>query len=91
MRRSARRPGWDLLLDSKCDSDSLAAGALRRIGALLDIEDDLRGQPPQVRRAQRQAHAQPLGKASRHWPKALLPWNIGLQPIACGEYGKIAA
>ena len=69
----ARRPWWDLFLDSKRDPDSLAAEALRRIRALYDIEDDLRGQPPEVRRAQRQARAGPLLEVLRHWLQELLP------------------
>ncbi len=69
----ARRPWWDLFLDSKRDPDSLAAEALRRIRALYDIEDEIRGQPPELRRAQRQARAGPLLEALRNWLQALLP------------------
>lgn len=69
----ARRPWWELFLDSKRNPDSLAAEALRRIRALYDIEDEVRGQPPEVRRAQRQARAGPLLKALRNWLQELLP------------------
>ena len=69
----ARRPWWDLFLASKRDPDSLAAQALRRIRALYDIEDEVRGQPPDVRRAHRQARAGPLLKAMRTWLAELLP------------------
>ena len=69
----ARRPWWELFLDSKRDPVSLAAEALRRIRALYDIEDEIRGQPPEVRRAQRQARAGPLLKALRNWLEELLP------------------
>lgn len=69
----ARRPWWELFLDSKRDPDSLAAEALRRIRALYDIEDEIRGQPPEVRRAQRQARAGPLLEALRNWLVELLP------------------
>jgi hypothetical protein len=69
----ARRPWWDLFLDSKRDPDSLAAEALRRIRALYDIEDEIRGQPPELRRAQRQARAGPLLEALRNWLQELLP------------------
>jgi len=69
----ARRPWWELFLDSKRDPDSLAAEALRRIRALYDIEDEVRGQPPEVRRAQRQARAGPLLEALRNWLVELLP------------------
>lgn len=69
----ARRPWWELFLDSKRDPDSLAAEALRRIRALYDIEGEIRGQPPEVRRAQRQARAGPLLAALRNWLEKLLP------------------
>jgi hypothetical protein len=69
----ARRPWWELFLHSKRDPDSLAAEALRRIRALYDIEGEIRGQPPEVRRAQRQARAGPLLEALRNWLQELLP------------------
>jgi hypothetical protein len=69
----ARRPWWELFLDSKRAPDSLAAEALRRIRTLYDIEDEIRGQPPEVRRAQRQARAGPLLTALRKWLQELLP------------------
>ncbi|MDH5540963.1 MAG: IS66 family transposase, partial [Rhizobacter sp.] len=69
----ARRPWWDLFLASCRDPDSLAAQALRRIRALYDIEDEIRGQSPYLRRAQRQARAGPLLKAMRIWLEELLP------------------
>lgn len=69
----ARRPWWDLFLASKRDPDCLAAQALNRIRALYDIEDEIRGQPPEVRRAQRQARAGPLLEAMRTWLEELLP------------------
>lgn len=69
----ARRPWWDLFLRSKRDPGSLAAQALARIGALYAIEDEIRGQPPDLRRALRQARAEPLLKAMRTWLEELLP------------------
>jgi hypothetical protein len=69
----ARRPWWELFLRSGRDPNSLAAEALRRIGALYDIEQEIRGQPPQVRKAQRQARAGPLLKELREWLQVLLP------------------
>jgi len=69
----ARRPWWDLFLSSKRDPGSLAAQALERIRALYAIEDEIRGQPPDRRRAQRQARAGPLLKAMRTWLEELLP------------------
>jgi transposase len=69
----ARRPWWDLFLSSGRDPDSLAGQALQRIHALYEIEDDIRGQAPALRRQQRQARAGPLLKAMRGWLEALLP------------------
>lgn len=69
----ARRPWWNLYLASKRDPHSLAAQALGRIRALYAIEDEIRGQPPDVRCAQRQARAGPLLQAMRGWLQALLP------------------
>lgn len=69
----ARRPWWDLFLSSKRDPGSLAAQALERIRSLYAIEDEIRGQPPDVRRALRQARAGPLLKAMRTWLEELLP------------------
>ncbi len=69
----ARRKWWDLFVAGKRDPDSLAAQALARIRALYAIEDEVRGQPPEVRRAQRQARAGPLLKAMRTWLEELLP------------------
>jgi len=68
----ARRKWWDLFVAGKRDPDSLAAEALRRIRALYDIEDEVRGQLPEVRRAQRQARAGPLLTALRTWLEELL-------------------
>ena len=68
----ARRPWWELYQRSGSDPTSLAAEALRRIRALYDIEDDIRGKQPEVRKAQRQARAGPLLKDMRQWLEALL-------------------
>lgn len=62
----ARRPWWDLYEQHR-DDDGLAAQALRRIRALYAIEADIRGRPPHVRRAQRQARAAPLLQAFHAW------------------------
>ena len=69
----ARRKWWDLFVAGKRGPDSLAAQALARIRALYAIEDEVRGQPPEVRRAQRQARAGPLLKALRTWLEELVP------------------
>jgi transposase len=68
----ARRPWWDLYLSSGRAEDSIAAQALRRIRELYRIEDDIRGQPPDVRREQRQARAGPLLKELHAWLAGIL-------------------
>lgn len=68
----ARRPWWELYLRSGRDPSSMAAQALQRIRALYEIEDEIRGQQPEVRRAQRQARAGPLLAVLRAWLEALL-------------------
>ena len=68
----ARRPWWELFLRSGRDPHSLAAEALRRIGELYDIEAQIRGQPPEVRRAQREARAGPLLDEMHGWLGGLL-------------------
>ena len=67
----ARRPWWDLY-DQHRDEQGLAAQALRRIQALYVIEAEIRGQPPQVRRAQRQARAGPLLAEFHAWLQGVL-------------------
>jgi len=68
----ARRPWWELFLRSKRAEDSLAAEALRRIRSLYDIEAEIRGKPPEVRRAQREARAGPLLASMHQWLTSLL-------------------
>ena len=68
----ARRPWWDLYLSSGKDETSIAAQALRRIAELYAIEHDIRGQPPDVRQAQRQARAGPLLQDMHTWLSHLL-------------------
>jgi len=63
----ARRPWWDLYLSTGKAEDSLAAQALRRIAALYAVEKDIRGQPPDIRRAHRQARAGPLLEEMHAW------------------------
>lgn len=45
----------------------IADEALQRIGALYDIEKQIKGSPPEVRQAQRQARAGPLLDGLRAW------------------------
>jgi transposase len=68
----ARRPWWDLYCETGKSEDSIAAEALRRIRALYEIEDEIRGQPPDFRREQRQARAGPLLQAMHAWLTGLL-------------------
>jgi transposase len=68
----ARRPWWDLYLSTGRAPDSLAAQALRRIKALYEIEAEIRGRCPDVRRAQRQARAGPLLEDMHQWLSGLL-------------------
>lgn len=49
-----------------------AKEALDRIGALYAIEETIRGERPDVRRAERQARAGPLLEAMKHWLDELL-------------------
>lgn len=50
----------------------IAAEALRRIGALYTIEAEMRGRPPQERKAARRARAGPLLDDLHHWLQATL-------------------
>jgi transposase len=68
----ARRPWWDLFRSTGRDPNSLAGQALQRIRALYEIEDDIRGKPPELRKAQRQARAGPLLEQMRQWLEGLL-------------------
>jgi transposase len=60
----ARRKFFDL--HAAADSP-VAREALERIGALYQIETEIRGQPPDVRRAERQARALPLLQDLHEW------------------------
>lgn len=68
----ARRPWWELYQSSGRAPDSLAAQALRRIKALYEIEAEIRGQPPDLRREQRRARAGPLLRDMHEWLSSLL-------------------
>lgn len=67
----ARRPWWELY-DEHRDEHGLAAQALRRIQALYAIEEEVRGQPPDVRREHRQARAGPLLAQFHAWLQGVL-------------------
>jgi transposase len=56
----ARRPFWDMYENQGRVAGSIAEQALQRIAALYAVEADIRGQPPDLRRRERQARAGPL-------------------------------
>jgi transposase len=64
-----RRKFYDL---HQAQASPLATEAVRRIGELYAIEREIRGLPPDVRRAERQARAGPLLDALRVWMEAML-------------------
>jgi transposase len=69
----ARRPWWELYQAGSKVDNSLAAQALRRIAQLYAIEADIRRQPPDQRKAERQARAGPLLSELHAWLTNLLP------------------
>jgi transposase len=68
----ARRPWWDLHLSLGRAPGSVAEQALQRIAALYAVEADIRGQPPDERRRQRQARAGPLLDELHAWLGAMV-------------------
>ena len=68
----ARRPWWDLYVSTGKSEDSIAAQALRRIAGLHAVEKDIRGQPPDIRKSQRQARAGPLLDEMHAWLSSLV-------------------
>jgi transposase len=68
----ARRPWWDLYCDTGRSEDSIAAQALRRIRELYEIEEEIRGRPPDVRREHRRARAAPMLQDMHEWLTGLL-------------------
>ena len=63
----ARRPFWDMYENQGRVAGSVAEQALQRIAALYAVESEIRGQPPDVRRRERQARAGPLLEELRAW------------------------
>ncbi len=59
-----RRHFYDL---EQAHSSPVAREALGRIGALYGIEEQIRGKPPEERRAVRQAQSKPLLDSMRQW------------------------
>jgi hypothetical protein len=64
-----RRKFYDL---EQAHASPVAREALQRIGAVYGIEEQIRGKPPNERRAVRQAQAQPLLDSLRQWFEATL-------------------
>jgi Transposase IS66 family. len=64
-----RRHFYDL---QQAHASPVAREALLRIGALYGIEDEVRGKPPEQRRAIRQAQSKPLLDSLRHWLETTL-------------------
>jgi transposase len=74
-----RRGFFDL---AKNKPAPIAAEALRRIAALYVIEDTIRGKPPDIRRATRQARSQPLVADLFAWLEQQLMRLPGSSPTA---------
>jgi transposase len=74
-----RREFYDL---TKKNTAPIAAEALRRIAALYAIEDTIRGQPPDQRRAARQARSRPLVTDLFTWLEQQLTRLPGGSPTA---------
>lgn len=68
----ARRPWWELHLSLGRAHGTVAEQALQRIAALYAIEADIRGQPPEDRRRQRQARAGPLLQELHAWLSSMV-------------------
>lgn len=64
-----RRKFYDL---HKAQASPLAGEALQYIGALYAIEKEIRGKPPELRHAERQARAGPLLDALQTWMQTTL-------------------
>lgn len=65
-----RRKFYDL---EQAHASPIAAEAIQRIGQLYAIESDIRGRPPEERRAVRQSRARPVLGATRAWFESWLP------------------
>lgn len=65
----ARRKFYDI---HQANASPIAHEALTRIGALYEIEGEIRGKPPDIRKAERQARAGPLLDQMKSWMSATL-------------------
>lgn len=75
----ARRPFYEFYTSTQ---SPLAAEVLARIGKLYEIEAEIRGQPPDVRRAARQQRSRPLVEALQVWVQEHLPRLPGWSDLA---------
>ena len=73
----ARRKFYDL---HEATGSPIAAEALRRIGVIYAVEDDIRGRTAQVRQHVREAHSRPLIEAMKPW----LEMELGRVPARGG-------
>lgn len=64
-----RRHFYDL---EQAHASPLAQESLRRIAALYKVEDQIRGKPPEQRRAVRQAESKPRLDSLRQWMETTL-------------------
>ncbi len=65
-----RRKFYEL---QQAHASPIAAEAIERIGQLYAIEGEIRGRPPEQRRAVRQARARPVLDSLREWMEGWLP------------------
>ena len=61
---------------------AVAAEALQRIGALYDVERDIRGRPPDERRRHRQVRSRPVAEALKAWAETTQPKLSGRSELA---------
>ncbi|HRO60405.1 MAG TPA: IS66 family transposase, partial [Burkholderiaceae bacterium] len=74
-----RRKFYDI---HQASASPIAGQAIARIGALYEIEREIRGKPPDERRAARQARAGPLLDELQQWLQASLSTVSGKSAIA---------
>jgi transposase len=80
----ARRKFFDI---HAATASPIAFEALERIGALYHIEADIRGRPPDERKAVRQARAAPLLKDLYDWLRATVRRERSKKSDICGAIG----
>jgi len=75
----ARRPFYEFYTSTE---SPLAAEVLARIAKLYEIEGDIRGQPPDLRKAVRQLRSRPMVEALHVWLREHLPRVPGWSDLA---------